>query len=133
MKTVILSHPGGITKWVSQEGRGEYVRIHGVALHKREIKTLKERRGLTKEEMKNLLTKGVKRRARMCPLWLTSVKVRKNLKAMHHTQLCILGQANRANAWLIPGTLWPLPSVVSLPDKWVSLSNPIKEMIAPQP
>jgi hypothetical protein len=87
MQVIVLSHPQGITTWVNQEVEGESVTIHGVALHKREIKMLRRRRFLTKEEMENLLTKGIRRRARLCPLWLTSAKVRKHVKSnqMHHT------------------------------------------------
>ena len=100
MKVIILSHPQMITKWVSQEGEGESVRIHGAALHKREAKTIKQRRFLTKEEMENLLTKGVKRRARLCPLWLTSTKVRKNITKplMPPTQQYSLGLTRRGSA-----------------------------------
>ena len=98
MRVIILSHPDLITKWVCLEEGRDTVKIHGVALHKREARVIKERRFLTKEEMENLLTKGKKRRARMCPLWLTSTKVRRNT-AMHHTPPSILDHKNKGSAW----------------------------------
>ena len=76
MKVIILTHPQVITKWVNRKQEGDSVIIQAVGLHKKEAKTLKQRMFLTQAEMENLLTKGVRRRARMCPLWLTSPKVR---------------------------------------------------------
>ena len=97
MQVIFLTHPQLITKWVSQEGEGESVMIKGVALHKREAKILKKRRFLTKVEMENLLTKGARRRARLCPLWLTSAKVRKNHNSnqMLHIAPSTLAQTNK--------------------------------------
>ena len=99
VQVIILMHPQLITKWVNQEGEGESVRIRGVALHKREAKTLQKRRFLTKMEMENLLTKGARRRARLCPLWLTSAKVRQIHKSnqMPHTAPSTLAQTNKDN------------------------------------
>ena len=51
MRVIILSHPDLITKWVCLEKGRDTVKIHGVALHKREARVIKERRFLTKEEM----------------------------------------------------------------------------------